>query len=853
MVPARADAKALFERGLAQATAYRQADAEHLLRRALTELERRPEAGGLSRERVLISLANVRAERGHASEGMQILDSLVGRVSGELLGLVHSQRGLLQLRTGRVAEAMVDLNAAVGLIATDSRALAAALLNRGWLNLSGGELEAARSDLERCIQVAGAAGLVRSRAKARHNLAYLAFLGGDLPSALAGMEAAHAQLLAADQASGTEPAVDAVYHLDRARVLFTVGLVREADADLEIAAAAFAARGSRQDQAECELGRAQVAMADRPEHAARMADRARRRFERRGATAWAHLAELLALRARFSSGRPAARIADAADRLVPLLRGDGLAEDARVAALLAIAARVAAGGAEAAARAGRGIRVGQGDGILTRLYARQVRAEVSWAAGRTRAAKAQLRAGLEELHRYQASFGSIDLQTAVARHGRALAKSGVAAALVSGRAAEVFAWSERARALASRLPPVRPPRDPEAAELLERLRFVRAELRAVELAGRDEPRLRAVRADLERQIRRRSWFQPGPGDIHVPVTLTEARAALRDHDSLVVHLVSGRDLYVLVVTAARATVLPLGDIDGLLETLRRTRADLDALAVRGLPDPIRRTVLRSATRNLDRLDARLWARVDPLQGSGSLVLIPSGALTGVPWPMLPRLRGRPLTVARTATSWIRAQGQAHNQARGGSGMDRVPPDGGQVVLAAGPDLVRAEPEVREAGELWRGSRVMVGASATGSAVRAAMVGADLLHLAAHGTYEPDNPLFSSVHLADGPLFGYDLTGLTGGSAPGLVILSACDLGLATERPGDELLGMTAVLLQAGTRCVVASVAGISDEVARTVLVDFHGRLHAGRSPAQALAEVTQNRIDAPFVCFGAGS
>jgi CHAT domain-containing protein len=133
-------------------------------------------------------------------------------------------------------------------------------------------------------------------------------------------------------------------------------------------------------------------------------------------------------------------------------------------------------------------------------------------------------------------------------------------------------------------------------------------------------------------------------------------------------------------------------------------------------------------------------------------------------------------------------------------------------------------------------------------LRSALADAGLVHVAAHGRHQTENPLFSSIRLADGPLFAYELD-----RAAPHVILSACELGLATIRPGDEALGLTSVLLQLGSRCVVAGVARVHDDVAAEVMARYHRGLSAGRDSAEALAAALPERLDhpAPFTCFGA--
>jgi tetratricopeptide (TPR) repeat protein len=874
------DPDELFARAQELATAFRHAEAEPLLHEVLARLDGGRSAGGLTRERLQVTLAVTRAELGHVDEGLRILDRLVPEATGQLLGLVLSQRGLLHLRAGRVAEALHDIDAAVPLQPPGSADLAVNLLNRGWLHLSTGALQAARRDLEECARVAGPAGRPVLAARARHNLGYLSFLGGDLPTALAEMDAAHAQNLALTT-PGESPDPQPVYHLDRARVLFVAGLLAEAEAGLVEAADGFARLGSLQDQAECELSRAQVALSlGRADDAVTLAERARSGFAHRGSTAWTHVAELLVLRARQERGGESRQVVTAAARLADQLAADGLAEDARTARLLAVQAQLRAAPASgpehgqdsgAPSGPGSGHRAGpvvpplhRDDGILTRLYCRQVRAAVAEAAGRRREAGRELRAGLRELHRHQSSFGSLDLQTAVTRHGVGLAARGLEAALAEGSPAAVLAWSEHGRALASRLPPVRPPDDIEAARLLEQLRYVRTELRALQLRGQDDPWLRGRRSELERRIRQRSWYAPGPGDVTEPVTTPVVRRALAeeamgDAGVMVVHLVSGERLHALVIRPGGSRLIDLGRAGDLWEGVRRVRADLDVLALRGVVPQMRATVLRSLGHGLDRLAARLWEPVAATAGGGPVVLVPSGALTAVPWPMLPGLRGRPVTVARSATTWWRTLRRtpaavttnvAAAATAGGTPSAGTPVGRERVVLAAGPDLDRADDEVRQAARGWDRATVLTGDDATGPAVLSAMADAEVVHLAAHGVHEAANPLFSAVRLADGPLFGYDLS--LARRLPDQVVLSACDLGLATERPGDELLGMTAVLLHGGARCVVAAVARVSDEVAREVTVGYHAGLRQGLVPAQALARATRDRLDAPFVCFGNG-
>lgn len=86
--------------------------------------------------------------------------------------------------------------------------------------------------------------------------------------------------------------------------------------------------------------------------------------------------------------------------------------------------------------------------------------------------------------------------------------------------------------------------------------------------------------------------------------------------------------------------------------------------------------------------------------------------------------------------------------------------------------------------------------------------------------------------------------------PSRVVLSACELGLSSVRAGDEILGMVAALLAAGSSTVIASVASPVDETVPDVMVPFHRLLAGGRDPAEALASATADHPESSFVCFG---
>ncbi len=266
----------------------------------------------------------------------------------------------------------------------------------------------------------------------------------------------------------------------------------------------------------------------------------------------------MVLRAELAARTNPVATARRARRLAAALTALGLDEDARLAGLVAVRALVAAGRDATATEVLDSLPAPRRtDRLDTRLLRRLTQAELAISAGRGADAARQLRAGLTELQRHRSQLGCLDLQTGAAVHGQDLARAGLAAALAGGSPGAVFGWSERARAQAMLLPPVRPPDDPAAAAALEELRHARHALRQAELAQRPTAPVRARCEALQRTIREHSWFAAGPGTTATLTTLGAIRTELGGA-AMAVYLRDAGRLHVLVVAGGSATLVPLG-------------------------------------------------------------------------------------------------------------------------------------------------------------------------------------------------------------------------------------------------------------------------------------------------------
>jgi tetratricopeptide (TPR) repeat protein len=110
--------------------------------------------------------------------------------------------------------------------------------------------------------------------------------------------------------------------------------------------------------------------------------------------------------------------------------------------------------------------------------------------------------------------------------------------------------------------------------------------------------------------------------------------------------------------------------------------------------------------------------------------------------------------------------------------------------------------------------------------------ADVLHIATHGLFRPDNPFFSSLKLADGwidvrALYQLSLTAQ-------LVILSACESGNGEIQSGDEVIGLARGFLGAGAHDLVVSLWNVHDRSAVDFMSTFYRNLTEGMDAAAAL-------------------
>jgi tetratricopeptide (TPR) repeat protein len=783
-----------------------------------------------------LGLAGVLSFAGRAEEGLEHLAATERLGSERLRTYAVLQRAILQQRRGLLDEALGSYDAALPTLrALDLRVdTALVLMNRGVIRTQTGALPDARADLTEAAACFDAEGNAFGRAQTSHGLGWVAAREGDLPRALQDLDDAHERFAALGH--------DALeVQVDRVEVLLAAGLTGEARQLAERTAWGLEAAGNHSQAAETWLLTAHAARleGDLP-RASTHAQRARLLFAQQGSAGWERAAHLEALRSSVEPADPA----EAAD-LAVALEGAGNATGAAAAWGVACEAALARGSASPAARfadecARRADRLGV---LEVRVLSCRAQASVAAACGDADAARRHVRRGLADVERHRAAVGATPARAAIDTHADALARLGLRLALSEGRAPAVLEWMERVRAGRRRLPPSRPPDDAELAAELAELRRVAAELRAAESAGdpRDgQPDLLDRQRQLEAAVHRRRLRSFGQAATRPagPPTVAELREAL--HGWTLVELAAVDDRLVgVVVGGQRSRLVDLGPSGPVLDASAAVAASIRALATTTRHDGHREQRRALAARTFAVLDGLLRRC---LPADGPLVLVVPAALHAVPWPVLPSCRGRPVAVAPSATWLVDADRSPR----------RMFADGALAV--AGPRLTEAEREVGVVAARYAEATVLTGSAATAEAVTTALPRVPIAHVAAHGRLRHDNPMWSSLELADGPLHVYDLERVA--ATPPTVVLSACESGVGV-RAGDQLLGLASSLLNLGTRSLVATVAPLPDTAETSALMAaLHERLAQGTPATEALAVASlaaEEDLVGCLSCFGAPS
>jgi CHAT domain-containing protein len=245
--------------------------------------------------------------------------------------------------------------------------------------------------------------------------------------------------------------------------------------------------------------------------------------------------------------------------------------------------------------------------------------------------------------------------------------------------------------------------------------------------------------------------------------------------------------------------------------------------------------IRERTDNvLSRLYASLIRPLEDLLAGKSLIIVPAGPLHYVPFAAL--FDGKrylvekfELASAPSATVWSklgeRKRRKINNSLLVGYADEKIP-------------LV--EEEISQLRRIVPEPKTLAGEKATLEAFIKNAGSRDLVHLACHGEFRTDNPMFSSLHLADGWITVSDL--LDARLHAQLVTLSACETGVNKIHAGDELLGLARGFFSAGAASLIVTLWRVNDEAAMRLMGDFYKGMQRAGTAASSLQDAQKMAI-----------
>jgi CHAT domain-containing protein len=828
-------------------------------------------------QQVMGNLVGALMEAGRLDEAEQaghlLLDKLKGQApaSGASfnlrlnLGTLANQRGDCAVALDHLCEAE---RIAVGL--DDRHKRAQALVNQAIALEKLDQLARADMALETACALLTAEGETADEGRAWLNRAILDYRQGRWQAALDKFN--HAEACYESAKDDTERPT--VWHY-RARCYLALNLTRDALQAAENAAAAWTARQMPREvaYANAVIGEVNLHLG-RDEPASLAFDRALRLFEADGDAVEAALIRMqrsvLLLRAR----QPDRALAELDDVMRALTPGEHPLRHAQAQIERARCCLDLGDVLEAKRAYTLAWQVGRRDGSRPPGYlAYQIRyghGVVAEAAGRRATARRSYECALDIATALNEQLELPDLRSGWMDAKRPAFEAAMRLALEDGDIAGAFRVSESARATAWRaltceithagnLTGV-----PVEAALRRRTEQLRARWHALVSASAHSGQRASPEAlvEVERELAdayRANWPTDSAGCAGAttpanrePYSLASVMARLGDDQALLVFDVLGDELIAFVVTAGQATVARrLASVRALrreaiglnhaCEEATLFRPERQAALIDGIQhliQPLGQSLIGRPLAALRAVPGRLW-------------LVPSAAMAMLPIQMLadavaarPGDGGaQPSVQLCPSASWA-----GERPIAGALSVD------GRHSLVVGHSfdgrLPRAVDEARAVADVLAGEW-LIEQAATPGALAAAAPTADILHIAAHGAFRPDNPMFSSIHLAGGAMTAYDVLRLLLPRRP-LVTLSACQTGLASLR-GGEVLGLAGSFLQAGASALIVSQWRVDDAATAVLMKALYAHLLQGEPVAAALRSAqaeTRQRYPHPFYWAG---
>ena len=406
-------------------------------------------------------------------------------------------------------------------------------------------------------------------------------------------------------------------------------------------------------------------------------------------------------------------------------------------------------------------------------------------------------------------------------------------------------------------------RDSPTSELVGKIRELREELNwyyhRIELEQfrregvprqrieRLQEHARSREAELLRTLRELPSYEPETGkfDGHSDFSVSELQATLPAGAALIEYYAAGDRLLAAVVTRDEINLFPVADLPRVFHLLHLLRFQFAKFRLGATyTEQFQQPLLTATLRHLEQLYAEIMSPLLIPTAIRHLIFVPHGPLHFLPFHIL-RHDNEYLCDRYTVSYAPSAALFALCQQRSASSS--------QTSLVLGiPDQRAPEilAEVQAIAKLLPQSDLFVGKQATAELLNKRGPQCSLLHIATHGIYRQDNPMFSAIKLGDSYLSLYDLYHLRLGAR--LVTLSGCATGMNFVAAGDELLGLQRGLFYAGAASLLLSLWDVHDDSTAELMVEFYkGYVHSGDIAGSLRTAMQRLRTQRPHPYFWA--
>ena len=367
-----------------------------------------------------------------------------------------------------------------------------------------------------------------------------------------------------------------------------------------------------------------------------------------------------------------------------------------------------------------------------------------------------------------------------------------------------------------------------------------------------------------------------------PVSLAACGALIPDSQTALLEYVQSKDTtYLFILT--RETVSPaLPDVR--VYKIEVQTAELTSM-VKRFRDQIASRDIRFDQTALRLYDLLLKPAAEQLSGKTNLVLVPDGPLWDLPFQALQSspnhfvVSDAAISYVPSLTALVEMSKRRAGRTGGGFPIELLalgdPAIGSQtnaqvkdVLMDADlRDLPQAERQVKDLAKLYGGkaSAVYVGASATEDRLKQDAPKCRILHLAAHGVLDDNNPMYSQIILSrdaagaeDGVLETWEILNLD--LKADLVVLAGCETARGRIETGEGIIGLSWAFFVAGSASTVVSQWNVDAQGTSELMLRFHRNLRAGMSKSEALRRAELDLLKkpryadpffwAPFVLIG---